>query len=314
MRALITGAGGFVGRHLAALLARETDWHVIGIESRPGHQSLEIETVACNLLDEDRVHAVIREHRPDYIYHLAAQAYVPEAVANPAHTLVNNSVGQINVFEACRAAGLDPVILVVSSSEVYGAAPLDDMPLDEDQPFQPANPYAVSKVVQDMLGLQYYLSYGMRIVRVRPFNHIGPGQSDRFVVSNFARQIAECEAGRTEPVIWVGNLDAQRDFLDVRDVVRAYYLVTRREAAGEVFNVASGVPRSIGSLLEVMRSLAKVDIEVRQDPDRLRPSDVPAIYGNAAKLRLYTGWEPRVSIEQSIADTLDYWREHGGGG
>lgn len=309
MRALITGASGFVGRHLVDLLRQETDWSLIGVRSRPGVPIPGAELVVCDLRDEEHVRRVVAHYRPDYVFHLAAQTYVPQAIAAPAQTLVTNTVAQINLLEAIRAAELNPVILVVASSEIYGAAVPEEMPLDEQQPFRPANPYAVSKAVQDLLGLQYYLSYDMRIVRVRPFNHIGPGQSDRFVVSSLARQVAQAEAGRAEPVILVGNLDAERDFLDARDVVRAYALVTRDELAGEVFNVASGVPRSISAVVDALRALARVPITVRQDEARLRPADVPVIYGDAAKLRLETGWEPRIPFEQSIADTLDYWRQ-----
>lgn len=309
MRALITGAAGFVGRHLTALLARNRDWELIGIESRPGTSIPDLRMMTCDLRDAALTKDVIRDCHPDYIFHLAAQANVPIAVASPSDTLINNAVSQINVLEACRAASIDPVILVVSSAEVYGAAASEDLPLTEQQPFRPANPYAVSKVTQDMLGLQYFLSYGMRIIRVRPFNHIGPGQSDHFVVSSFARQIAEIEAGLADPVVRVGNLDAQRDFLDVRDVVRAYELVTQPEFAGEVFNVASGFPRSIRSMLDRLVALSSAEITIQEDPSRLRPSDVPILIGDAGKLTRRTGWRPEVPIEQSLADTLDFWRE-----
>lgn len=271
-----------------------------------------VEMVTCDLLDRDHVARVLEHYRPDTIFHLAAQAYVPKAVAAPAETLVNNAVAQINVLEACRASCPDAVVVVVGSSEEYGLARADEMPLDEDQPFRPTNPYAVSKIAQDMLGLQYHLSYGLNVVRVRPFNHIGPGQSDRFVVSSMARQIAEAEAGRVEPVILVGNLQPSRDFLDVRDVVAAYTVVAREALAGQVFNVASGIPRPVQSLLDRLLAMARIDIEVREDPSRLRPSDVPIVYGNAARLRLETGWAPVVSIDQSLADTLDDWRSRVG--
>lgn len=309
MRVLITGAAGFVGRHLTALLARNRDWELFGVESRPGASIPDLRMVVCDLRDEALTRSLVRDCRPDYIFHLAAQANVPIAVASPSDTLINNAVAQINVLEACRAASLDPVILVVSSAEVYGAAAPEDLPLTEQQPFRPTNPYAVSKVAQDMLGLQYFLSYGMRIIRVRPFNHIGPGQSDHFVVSSFARQIAEIEAGLAEPEVRVGNLDAQRDFLDVRDVVRSYELVTRPEFAGEVFNVASGIPRSIRSILDGLVTLSSAEIAIQEDPARLRPSDVPVLIGDAGKLIRRTGWRPEIPIEQSLADTLDFWRE-----
>lgn len=309
-RALITGVSGFVGRHLVEHLRQATGWRLIGIQGRQRGEIPGVETVVCDLRDRPHLERVIRYYRPDYVFHLAAQSYVPKALAEPAETLVNNAVAQINLLESIRAAELDPVILVVGSSEVYGGPGPEAMPLDEEQPFRPENPYAVSKVTQDMLGLQYHLAYGMRIVRVRPFNHFGPGQSDRFVMASFARQVAEAERGLVPPVILVGNLEAQRDFLDVRDVVRAYLLVTQPEFAGEVFNVASGKPRSIRSALDLLLSLAHAKLEVREDPGRMRPSDVPIIAGNATKLRQATGWAPRIPFEQTVADTLDWWRTH----
>ena len=218
-------------------------------------------------------------------------------------------MSQINILEACRQADIDPVILVVGSAEEYGDVSSDSLPITEDQPLRPANPYAVSKVTQDMLGLQYYLTYGMKIVRVRPFNHIGPGQSDRFVVANFARQIAEAEIGRSEPVLLTGNLDAERDFLDVRDVVRAYTMVTRAAFAGQVFNVAGGAPRSIGWILQYLLDRATVPITVRTDTARLRPADASILYGDASRLHDATGWEPLIPIERSLDETLAYWRE-----
>jgi GDP-4-dehydro-6-deoxy-D-mannose reductase len=308
MRALVTGAFGFVGRHLCELLLRSGTEEVLALGTRAVPRIPGVTMLACNLLDLDLTRRVIAHHRPDVIYHLAAQSYVPQSVANPADTLVNNAGGQINLMEACRATDLDPIIVVASSSEVYGAIAADHLPAGEDAPFRPANPYAVSKITQDMLGLQYHLSYGMRIVRVRPFNHIGPGQSDRFVVSSFARQIAEIEAERVEPVLLVGNLEATRDFLDVRDVGRAYTLVARGDFAGEVFNVASGAGHRIRALVDTLLQLSSATIDVRQDPSRMRPSDAPIVVGDATKLRNSTGWRPAVTIKQSLEETLDYWR------
>jgi GDP-4-dehydro-6-deoxy-D-mannose reductase len=307
-RALITGASGFVGRHLAAELDAHGTFEIIGISSRPRPPLDHGRLIVCDLLDADLTRRVLERYRPDTIFHLAGQAYVPRAVIDPAGTLITNAVSQINVLEACRAVGLDPVVVVAGSAEIYGMASPTDMPLTEDQPFRPSNPYAVSKLAQDMFGLQYALSYGMRIVRARPFNHVGPGQSDRFVLSNFARQIAEAEAGLADPVLLVGNLDARRDFLDVRDVVRAYRLLADARFAGEAFNIASGIGRSIRDLLGLLLSRSAVDIEVRSDPARMRPSDLPVLIGDASRLRDATGWTPEIPIEQSIADTLDDWR------
>ena len=265
--------------------------------------------LVCDLLDADLTRRVIERYRPDIIFHLAAQAYVPKAVANPAETLINNAVSQVNVVESCRTAGIDPIIVIVSSAEVYGAVPPAEIPITELQPFRPRNPYAVSKVTQDMLGLQYFLSYNMNIIRVRPFNHIGPGQNDRFVVSSLARQIAEIELGRADPVLLVGNLDAVRDFLDVRDVVRAYFAIAKTEFTGEVFNVASGVGVAIRSVLDQFLDLSASNVTVREDPARLRPSDIPLLVGDSTKLREATGWQPEISLEDSLLDTLNDWRE-----
>ena len=307
-RALITGASGFVGRHLLNLLRAETSWELVGIQGHPGQRSADVQQVVCDLQDADSTRRLIGRHRPDIIFHLAAQAYVPKAVANPAETLINNMLAQLNVLEACRAAGLDPIIVVVSSAEVYGAVQAGEIPISEEQPFRPRNPYAVSKVTQDMLGLQYFLSYGMKIVRVRPFNHVGPGQNDRFVVSSMARQIAEIELGLADPVMLVGNLDAVRDFLDVRDVVRAYLAVARADFVGEVFNVASGAGVSIRDVLQRLLDMSSVKVSIREDPARLRPSDIPVLVGDASKLRAATRWQPDVPLDQSLLNTLSDWR------
>ena len=309
MRVLITGASGFAGGHLTAYLRRVTDWKLIGLRSRPGADLDTHETLVCDLRDADAARSLIRDCAPGIIFHLAAQSSVPESFANPVETLRTNVLGQVNLFEAVRAAGIDPVIVVASSSEVYGAVEPYDLPIDERQLMRPASPYAVSKATQDLLASQYHTSYGMRIVTARPFNHLGPGQSDRFVVSSFARQIAEAEARTREPVLEVGNLDARRDFLDVRDVARAYYSLAAPELAGGVFNVCSGAPRKIRDVLDRLLAESRVAMTVRKDPARQRPSDAPIIYGDSTRLRQRTGWEPIIPFEQSLRDTLDYWRE-----
>jgi GDP-4-dehydro-6-deoxy-D-mannose reductase len=307
-RVLITGAGGFVGLHLVNELRDNTDWTITGLVRRPVSSDVGIRLLVCDLQNQSLLTRTIDRHRPDIVVHLAAQSYVPQALADPADTVVNNAVGQINLFEACRTSGLDPTILVVGSAEEYGFASPDEMPITEDQPFRPGNPYAVSKITQDMLGYQYFRTYGMKIIRLRPFNHFGPGQSERFVLSSFARQIAQAEAGKIEPTVLTGDLSSKRDFTDVRDVVRAYRLAVDRAEPGEAYNVASGVARSIGELLRMLVSLSSIEIEVRQDPSRMRPSDVPVLVGNASRLQAATGWKPRIPIEQSLRDMLDFWR------
>jgi GDP-4-dehydro-6-deoxy-D-mannose reductase len=197
---------------------------------------------------------------------------------------------------------------VIGSNEEYGAPQPDELPQTEESPLRPNNPYAVSKVAQDFLGLQYYLAYGLPVVRVRPFNHTGPGQSPRFVVPAFASQIARIEAGLQEPVMRVGNLDAARDFSDVRDIVRGYHLAVTKGEPGEVYNLASGRPQSVRGLLETLLGYSQVKIRVEIDPERYRPVDVPVAYGSAEKFRQRTGWMPQIPFEQTLRDTLEYWR------
>lgn len=305
---MITGAGGFVGGHLIAELERETQWEIVGLELRPSSTRGRARMLVCDLQDRALVERTVARYRPDYIVHLAAQSYVPQALASPADTIVNNTVGQIYLAEACRAAGISPVFLVIGSAEAYGFAEPDEMPLDENQPFRPGNPYAVSKITQDMLGYQYFKTYGMKMVQLRPFNHFGPGQSDRFVLSSFARQIAQAERGRIEPTVLTGDLSSERDFCDVRDVVRGYRLALQSAQPGEAYNIGSGVARPVGSLLDMLIGMAEIPVEVRRDPARMRPSDVPVLVGDARKFREATGWQPEIPIERSLLDTLNYWR------
>lgn len=315
MRVFITGAGGFAGGHLVRHLLQQPDLTpadiVAGVFQPPGHNSaldpLNIPQRQLDLCDAAAVHTAIADIRPDLVFHLAALADVAQSFKDPWGTLANNIHAQVNLLEACRQVVPGARVLVVSSAEIYGSTP-GDTPLDENVPFAPASPYSVSKVAQDMLGLQYYLAYRLPIVRARPFNHIGPGQGSGFVAADFASQIAAIEAGQRAPVMYVGNLEAERDFTDVRDVVRAYLLLARHGEPGEAYNVCSGQGHSIQYLLDTLLSYSAVSIEVRQDPARMRPSDVPRRVGNAAKLRNHTGWTPQISFEQSLLDTLNDWR------
>lgn len=307
-RVLITGASGFVGRHLAERLSRRQDVEITGLASNQHHGIPGVRLLVCDLRDADLTARVLRRYQPDVIYHLAGQSHVPRAFAEPADTLITNAVGQINLFEGVRQAGIDPVILSVSSAEIYGTVEPEQIPIDEHQPLNPNNPYASSKAAQDLYARQYHLSYGMNVVCVRPFNHVGPGQSDRFVVSSFARQIAEAEAGLAEPVILVGNLEAIRDFLDVRDVVRAYESLADPAFAGRVFNLASGRGVRIQDVLDLLLEQASCPVEVRTDPQRMRPSEVPEFRGDATRLRQATGWEPSYPLDQTIREVLDDWR------
>ncbi|MBN1890201.1 MAG: GDP-mannose 4,6-dehydratase [Thermoflexales bacterium] len=311
MRALITGAAGFAGSHLADYLLEQSTWQVSGCILPGWDRSLLDRRVDClevDLRDLEATQAMLERHTPDVIFHLAAQAYVPVSWDDPWDTLENNIRAQTNILNALVKLGAKARVLVIGSNEEYGRAPASAMPLREDTPLRPESPYAVSKIAQDYLGLQYFLSHQIPCVRVRPFNHIGPRQSDRFVASAFARQIAQIEAGQQEAVIRVGNLNAQRDFSDVRDMVRAYHLVVTQGEAGEVYNIGSGQPRSVQSLLDILLSLSQVPIRVEIDPARLRPSDTPLSYCDASKVCATTGWTPRIPFEQTLRDTLDYWR------
>jgi GDP-4-dehydro-6-deoxy-D-mannose reductase len=307
-RVLITGASGFVGRHLVNYLVQDGVTDIIGISSQKRPSLSEGRLLVCDLRDAELTARVLEHYQPEIIYHLAGQAHVPRAFSDPADTLITNVVGQINLFEGCRAAGIDPVIVVAGSAEIYGAVDPDSIPIDESVPLRPNNPYASSKAAQDIYAAQYVASYGMKIVRSRPFNHVGPGQSDRFVVSSFARQIAEVEAGLAEPVVLVGNLDPIRDFLDVRDVVRAYTLIADERFSGQVFNIASGQGTRVRDILDMLVSAATCEIDVRIDPERMRPSDVPEFRGDATRLRSATGWQPEFPLQQSITDVLNDWR------
>ena len=318
MRALITGAGGFVGGHLCAHLLAHTDWELTGtvyprpVEAQP--QELRLRLRHANLCDPEGVQALVNDVQPDCIFHLAAQSFVPASFADPWDTLQNNIRAQLNLLEAVRRSGRDVRVLVVGSNEEYGTPGPGELPLTEESPLRPNNPYAVSKVAQDFLGLQYHLAYGLPVVRVRPFNHTGPGQALRFVVPAFASQIARIEAGQQEPVMKVGNLEVSRDFTDVRDIVWAYHLAVVQGQPGDVYNLASGQPQSVRGLLEDLLSYSRVHIRVERDPDRYRPVDVPMVYGSAEKFRQHAGWVPQISFEQTLRDVLEYWRNQIQGG
>ena len=308
MRALITGVEGFAGPHLVRALRDRTAWEVYGLSRAQRAPAVGYRPVGVDLLDRDRLHALIAEIAPTHVFHLAAQSHVPTSHSDGGATLINNLIGQTNLLDACRALPDPPRVLIVASGEEYGRATPEQMPLREDCPLNPTSPYAVSKIAQDYLGLQYFTSYGLPVVRVRPFNHIGPGQSDRFVVPAFARQIARIEAGRQEPVVRVGNLEARRDFLDVRDVVRAYALALTRGEPGAVYNVGGGAVVSIGEVLELLLSLSSSAITVEPDPDLMRPSDVPLFVADNRRLREATGWAPTIPFTQSLQDILAWWR------
>lgn len=316
MRALITGITGFAGSHLAEyILENHADVEIFGtmrwrsrtenilaIESR-------IRLLECDLRDQSSVKQLVERVRPDKIFHLAAQSFVPSSWNAPAESLTTNILGQLHIFEAVRAVDLDPWIQIACSSEEYGLVHEDELPIKETNPLRPLSPYAVSKVGQDYLGYQYHKSFGMKVVRTRGFNHDGPRRGDVFVSSNFAKQLAAIEKGKKAPVIHVGNLEARRDFTDVRDMVRGYWLSVQGSCeAGEAYNICSGKDCSIQSVLDELIEMSGLSVEVRQDPERLRPSDVPVLLGDASKFRRATGWEPAIPYSRTLRDMLDYWR------
>ena len=312
MRVLITGAGGFVGHHLSAHIGNaQPRARLTGTTLVPGetvHESVN-DIYRIDLKDYAKVRELLAECCPDAIYHLAAQAFVPRSFEHPWETLENNIRAQLNLIRACLELEIRPRFLIVSSAEIYGASEPEQLPLNEDTAIRPTNPYSVSKVAQDMLGMQYFLSHNLPIMRARPFNHIGPGQNERFVAPAFARQIASIEEGQAEAVIYVGNLESKRDFTDVRDIVRAYHMIVEMGQPGEAYNIASGVARSIRHLLDTLLGLTETKIEVRVDPARLRPVDVPEIRGDSSKLRRHTGWQPELTFEQTLQDVLADWRQ-----
>lgn len=312
MRALITGTGGFVGKHMVRHLLETGYSEVFGTTYLPPEQYDGLPTAnyqQLDLTDEDAVQQMLRDVKPDAIYHLAAQSFVPESFDSPWSTLSNNIHGQLNIILSMMRLDLDARLLVVGTGEVYGLVSPDDVPIDENQPLRPPSPYSVSKVAQDMLGLQYYLSHDVAAIRVRPFNQIGPGQSKRFVAPAFASQIAMIEAGKQDPVVYVGNLEARRDFTDVRDMVRAYRLVMELGEPGSVYNIGSGQAHSIQELLEILLNQSDKAIEVMSDPARLRPVEVPIIVCDPTKVRVSTGWQPNFTFEQTLSDVLDDWRQ-----
>ncbi len=309
MRVLVTGARGFVGRHLVALL-RERGHDVVPADRTPHEDALPLDVA-----DPLAVRGAVELTRPEAIAHLAAQAFVPAALADPATTFAINATGTLHVLDAARAqatAGAPPRVLVASSADVYGAQPAEAYPLRETTAPRPANPYAASKIAAEALGLGYARSYGLDVVVTRAFNHIGPGQDERFAVAGFAAQLARVAAG-TAREVRVGNLEAGRDFLDVRDVCTAYALLL--EGAGEpgaLYNVASGKATTLREVLRQLVGIAHLAVEIREDPDRMRPADVPLSLGDATALRRATGWSPRIGLAAALRAVYEDAREREG--
>jgi len=313
-RVLITGISGFVGSHLAELLLEQgmAVYGTIRWRSKLDnirHIQNKLKLIETDIKDAHSIQTTIEDAEPDYVFHLAAQSFVPTSWKAPSETVSANILGTVNLFEAIRNSNSDPRIQIAGSSEEYGRVFPDEIPIKESNPLRPMSPYAVSKVATDLFGYQYHQSYGLKIVRTRAFNHTGPRRGEPFVTSNFAKQVAEIEKGLKEPVIHVGNLNAQRDFTDVRDIVNAYWLSVQKCKFGEVYNICSGVAREIQSVLDILQSMVDVQIEVKQDPDRMRPSDVEILKCDCSKFRERTGWVPKIAFKDTMKDLLDYWRK-----
>jgi GDP-4-dehydro-6-deoxy-D-mannose reductase len=314
MRVLITGVTGFVGSHLAEFLLARGD-EVVGTArwrsqtSNIVHLQDRLQLVECDMRDVASIKRVLEEYCPDEIYHLAAQSFVQSSWHAPEETLTTNVLGQLHLLEALRDLKMNPPMQIACSSEEYGLVKADELPIKETNPLRPLSPYAVSKVGQDLLGYQYHESYGMHVIRTRAFNHDGPRRGKVFATSNFAYQVAQIEKGICEPVLHVGNLEAKRDFTDVRDIVRGYALALQKGVPGDVYNLCSGKAYAIQEVLDMLLGMAKVKIRVEQDPARMRPSDVPILLGDYSKFHAVSGWEPTIPFEQTMQDLLDYWRE-----
>ncbi|MSQ37331.1 MAG: SDR family oxidoreductase [Chloroflexi bacterium] len=339
MRVIITGVTGFVGSHLAEYLTSEhpevavygtyrwrsrmenlddlaaagkldkiegryQDGPSLRGEGRKGRLTL----LHTELTDASSVEKLIAGVQPQRIFHLAAQSFVQSSWDEPGATLHNNITGQLNLLESIRRHDRQIRMQVACSSEEYGLVHPDEVPMKETNPLRPLSPYAVSKVAQDMLAYQYFKSYGLHVVVTRGFNHTGPRRGLIFVTSTFAKQIAEIEAGLTEPVLHVGDLTPKRDWTDVRDMVRAYWLALEKAEPGEAYNIGSGRTWSVREMLDLLLTHSKVKVRIQEDPERLRPSDVPILWGDASKFRRATGWEPRIPFERTMGDLLDYWR------
>jgi GDP-4-dehydro-6-deoxy-D-mannose reductase len=320
MRILITGITGFVGGHLARLLLRHGAEEVIGF-ARDQEWSRESEDVAervalypIDLTDRSACQALLRSIQPAQIYHLAGYADTGSSFREPEAAWEGNLTATRGLYEAVLGWGGRPRILYIGSGSVYGEPSDAQRPLDEETTLRPNNPYAASKAAADLASYQYFRTHGLEIIRTRPFNHVGPGQSPRFAVPNFARQIAAIERGQAPPVLRVGNLNSERDLTDVRDVVRAYQLLIVQGQPGEVYNVASGRSLPVRVHLEKLLSLSKVSVQVEEDPALVRRVDTTAVRVSIRRLQETTGWTPQFTLEQTLADTLEYWRRMLGSG
>ncbi len=315
MRALITGWTGFVGPYVAAEVARRDPsaeifglvWPPLDADAAPGVPG-SVRSLTGDVTDVKSLRSAVQSARPDLVFHLAAASSVATSWTKPGDAFEVNAVGTLNLLEATRDLAPSATMVIASSAEIYGGAADDDHPLVETAPLRPVSPYAASKAAQDLLAATVGASFGLQVIRLRLFNQTGPGRPPSFVASSFARQIARIEAGHRPAEIRVGNLEARRDFVDVRDAARAYWLAAERGVPGAAYNVCSGRSASVSSLLDVLLSLSECSVSVVPDPDRMRPSDVPLLVGDPTLFRKTTGWIPEIPLERTLADLLDWWR------
>ncbi len=311
-RVLITGCEGFIGSYLAELLAGMglSVYGIVYSETKNvEHLGGRISIRNCNIADTEKVNTILADVKPDYVFHLAAQSLLTDSWRNPEQTFIINLLGTLYLLEGIRKAGLDPVIEIACSSDEYAYHNAGESPIKESAELCPSSPYGVSKLAADMLGYIYWRNYGMKIIRIRPFSIIGPRKiSD--ACSDFARGIAEIEAGK-KANLSVGNLDAVRDFVDVRDAVEAMWLLAEKGMPGQVYNICSGKGYRIKEILDTLISISSQKIEIQPDPNRMRSSDKPALIGDCSKLS-ELGWKPRIPIEETLTDILDYWRKDAG--
>jgi len=317
MRVLITGITGFVGSHMAEYSLKKPGVEVFGISRwRSPLDNIrgilhDVNLVHCDLRDESSVANMIGETKPDWIFHLAAQSYVTTSFSAPRDTIEVNIIGTLNLLEAIRRSGTTPMIHICSSSEVYGQVNENELPITENNPLRPQSPYALSKVGEDLLSYQYYRSYGLKTIRTRAFTHTGPRRGEVFACSAFAKQIAEIEKGKNTTVLKVGNLDSVRTFLDVRDIVRAYWLTLEKCQVGEVYNIGGAETMTIRQMLNMLLDISPMrgHIEITTDPRLFRPSDVTLQIPSTEKFRNQTGWAPEIPFRKTLEDLLNYWRE-----